>query len=272
MARWRLDGPGSINDKILYQEMKRRGIVGAKLPAQLRDSIVAKSKKGPIGVIALRKMTGVQTGPALKIVQRFEENVGGKDDVIEKLQALDTLSKEQSRFLQALINSGTKSLARVLAEEGVEPVAIMKSYAKGCIELGKYEAAIVAHKNLPALVKEYYKHALSEKGYCGACGGSGKVHKRAGDHKDLEGCLFCEGSGITLESGMKESAMAKMLEVTKMVGKDPAISVTTNVGVKVGAGEGYSVFEKIMGAGDEVLYRKDRGREGEIIEAEVVKE
>lgn len=265
----RIDGPASPKDKILWKELKRRGILEEELPKELRDAPVAKSKKGPLGQLVVKNMTGLVRNGTSKIVRRFEQNIGGKEDLVEKLEGLgDDLTKEGRKFLNALIVSGQKSVARVMAETGVDPAKIMKLYMQGCIELGKYEAAILAHENLPAITKEYVKAALSQKGYCDACGGSGKRHSRAGAHADTEECGFCEGKGMTLESPMKEAAMGKVLEITKVVGKGDGISITTNVGVKVEAGKGSSVFERVMAAGDEVLYRKDRT--GQVVDAEVI--
>ncbi len=263
-----LDGPAPVADKLLYEEIKKRGGRHV-IPGVLRNNRVAKSKRGPVGAIVVRRMTGVVDNSASRVIRRFEENVGGKDDVAEKLEAIpERLNASERELLGLLKSSSKKGLARLIAEAGAEPTSIIKKYAEGCIELGKIEAAMEAHRNLPALIKQLYKMALSEYGVCGACGGTGTLHRKSTDQVESVPCGFCEMTGIEKRSKQQEFAARQLLEVTKQVGGNGGVTVNTAVGVKVdAAGASGSVFEKMMNAADEVLYKRER-----VVEAEVVKE
>jgi len=265
----RLDGPAKPEKKILYEALKNQGVEEHEMPEALRNSPVAKSRKGPAGAIVVRRMTGVVDNGASRLMRRFEQNVGGKEEIVEKLEAIPERLNEREKALLNLLRTPTKKgLARLVAEAGAEPTQIMKKFAEGCIELGKVEAAIEAHRNLPSLVKSLYKHALSEYGVCGACGGTGALHRKSTDHVETIPCTFCETTGVEAPSKLKEFATRQLLEVTKSVEKGGGVTVNTAVGVRVdAAGGGASVFEKMMKASDEVLYRRER-----VVEAEVVGE
>lgn len=255
-----LDGPAPTSDKLLYDELRKRGAKLA-IPGALRNTKVAKSKKGPVGAIVVRKMTGVVDNSASRITRRFEENVGGLSDVAEKLEAVpDRLNAAEKQLLSILKTPTKKGLSRLIAESGAEPTSVMRKYAEGCVELGKIEAAMEAHRHLPALIKRLYKLALTEYGVCGACGGTGTLHRKATDQVETLPCTFCESTGLERPSKLAEFAARQLLEVTKQVGTEKGITVNTAVGVKVEGGNGASgsVFEKVMNAADEVLYRRDR--------------
>lgn len=251
--------------------MKNMGIEERRIPRELRDIVVKKSKKGPLGAIVVKKITGLESNTASRVLKRFEENVGGKDDIAEKLEAVaPDLNKDLKVLLNIIKNPNKWSLARIVAESHAEPVALMKAYAQGAIELGKIDAAIEAHRNLPAIIKELYKLVLTKQKVCQYCGGTGSLHKRNSDHKESLPCKWCQGKGNWEEENEhKEFAINKLLEVTKLVGKEPPqINVNTQVGVKVdGAGNG-SFMERIMATTDEVLYAKQRS--GKVIEGEVI--
>lgn len=263
-----LDGPAPTADKILYEGLRDRGL---PIPSALKDKVVAKSRRGPAGAIAVRRMTGVVDNSASRMVRRFEENVGGKEDVAEKLEAIQPKLNEAELQLLSLLRSTTrKGLSRLIAEVGAEPVQVLRKYAEGCIELGKIEAAREAHRNLPGLIKRLYKHALADYGACGACGGTGTLHRKATDSVETIPCTFCDTTGLEKPSEkLTEFAARQLLEVTKQVGNDKGITVQTAVGVKVEGGGSASVgvFEKLMNAADEVLYRRER-----VVDAEVVEE
>lgn len=245
----------------------------ADLPPELRDTVVKRSKRGPIGQIVLRNMSGLVTNSALKTVRTFEDNVGGKDEIVEKLSAVeDTLTAEQKNLLVLLKSSTPKGLARLMAETGVEPVSIMNAYAKGCVVLGKVQAAIEAHRNLPALIKDLYRHALDKETVCKVCVGLKEVPFMAGaPHSKKVPCPQCEGTGVSLVSSKhKEFAHRQILEVTKLVNeKGPMVSVTQQVAVTTGKQSGF--FEKMLDAADGIAFpdQKQRVVDAEVVEASV---
>lgn len=259
---YRMDGPAPIEDKILHLGLKAKGV---KIPKELQDEVVAKTREGAIGSIIFRRMSGLQNNGAKRLMNKFEENIGGKDELADKLTAIeDSLNKEQKRLLALLRVSNQRGLSRLLAESGAEPVGVLKAYARGCIELGKIDAAIEAHRNLPALIKDLYCMALSKKGVCDACGGTGKLLKTSQAAKETRPCYFCGETGILDASALKQFATQKLLEVTKQIGeKGPLVNVQTNVGVKID-GKG-SFLERMVSTSDQILYNQP-------IEAEIVTE
>lgn len=260
-----LNGPASTTDKIIYKRMKD---LDMEIPKELQDVPVAKSRKGPAGQIVLRRMSGLANTSGKRIVDQFEQNIGGKEKLVEVLETVkDDLNKNQLYLLDLLKQGGKKTLSRLVAESGVEITGLMKQSAKGMVELGKVNAAIEAHRNLPALIKDLYTHALSGTDVCDACGGTTKLLPRPTAFKETRDCYFCKNTGKKPMSELKKFATEKILEVTKQIGdKGPLVSVQTGVQVNVGTTRG-SIHEKIMGAADEVLYRREPTQ---VVEAEIV--
>lgn len=260
------------NAKNILSTIRALGLPTKRIPKQFRDVIVAKSRKGPIGALAVRNHSGLVKNHAYKSVKKFEENVGGRDEVVEKLEAIEpTLPQHLKDLLFVLKANPKKTLAMAMVDVKSEPVALMKYFARACVELAQVQVAIEAHKNLPGVVKELYKHALEGvEGLCRTCGGTGKVKKRRTSTEDELDCPLCGGKGVRIiDSPHKEFAVEKLLEVTKLTEKSgPSINLTTNVGVKVGEG-GQAFFEKVVKAADEVLFKRETPHIVDV-EAEVV--
>lgn len=275
--KWRRDrSPKTV--KNILASLKALGIKSGNIPKEFKDKVVGKSRKGPLGALTVRNHSGLVRNTASKTVKRFEENVGGRDEVVEKLSAIeDSLPQHLKDALFILRANPKKSLSMALVDAKSEPVSMMKHFARACVELAQVEVAVEAHRNLPAVIKELYKHALhGVEDVCKMCGGTGRVKKRNSDMKDDLECTWCKGQGMALrDSPHKEFAVEKLLEVTKMAEKGgPSINLTTNVGVKVESG-GQAFFEKVIKASDEVLFKRqpleisEKSSE-EILEAEVV--
>lgn len=258
----------------------RRGLIigdyvsrEGELPADLRNSIVKKSKKDALGQLQLRKFTGVERTKTAKVIRKFErELTGGKDDIIEKLEAVEgegNLTKAQFAILEQLRHKPNITLERAIVEAGANPLAVMDGYARGCVVLSKMQALIVAHQGLPAVVRDLFRHAIDGTSICDVCVGAGKVTIRAGSTQLGPDCPRCRGIGTVYASPseLKEFAVQKILEVTKMTEKaGQNINIQTNVGVKVGTGG--TVLDKLSVMADEILY----GKKETPIEAEVVEE
>lgn len=260
------------DDRILVEQLRARGVTDdRKLPAVLRDKIIAQSRRGPVGRIVIKKFSGIVNSAAARVLRTFERNVGGLEEIADKLSAIEgELSDTQRALLDVLRDpSNKKGLNRIVAETGAEPVALMNAYSRGCLELGKVEAAIVAHRNLPAIAEEITKLALSKRGVCDACGGGGMVHARPGVSKDTKVCSWCEGKGIKEADKLKSFGIDRFLEITGQRVRAPMVQVNQGVQVKMG-GSGGSIFERMINATDKVLYRKEGTSQPEIVEAEVV--
>ena len=257
-------------DVRIWQRMRDAGVTSRDLPPALQDKVVKKSRKDALGQVKVRRFGGIVDNMASRTLRTFEANVGGKDDVIEKLEAVEEdLSREQKTLLDLLRTNTTRSsLARLCADAKVPPMAVMRLYARGAVELGKVEAAVEAHRNLPSLIKDLYKHALDRTNVCKYCGGTKFLRKHNNSKKEDVPCSYCEGTGEhIIISKHKEFAAAKLLEATKMIGeKGPGISITQQVGVKVNGSGGASFAERILASSDEVLFAK----KPTIVDAEVV--
>jgi len=264
-----LNGPASDKDKIIRRELMRMGIVEEKLPKQLRDTVVSRSKRGPIGAIVLRNMSGLEKSPALETVRTFEANVGGKEEIAEKLSAVSEQLTDQQRELLVLLRSSTKkSLARLIAETGVEPVSVMAMYANGCVVLGKINAAIEAHRNLPGLIKDLVRHALDKEAICKVCVGLKVVPSKAGSPKSTQvTCPQCDGTGVSLvASKHKEFAHRQLLEVTKLVNEKSGTHVQVTQQVAVTGGQKAGFFEKMLEAADGIVHPE----KAKVIDAEIL--
>lgn len=263
-------GPAPKEVRAIAEVMDQMEIPENQRPTAFKNKLVAKSKRDPLGQISVYSLTGVKNNVAKRLVQRFEENTKGRDDVIEKLEAVEEELSEDNRALLELLRTShkTKSLARLVAEAGASPTGLMRSYAKGCVMLAQVEAAIAAHEGMPHLIKDLYRHALDQKAVCQTCVGSGRVRHRSGEEGVMVEnwlCPACDGEGKTLVvSKSKEFAARNLLEMTQMVGKKEPLVQVNNNNVNVGGGGGF--MERQMELIDKVLHRKA----DEVVEAEVV--
>lgn len=252
------------------------GVEEADLPDQLKDKVIKRGKKGPVGQIVVRRISGVENNAAARTARQFEENVGGKEDIAEKLEAVKAgLNKEQLFLLELLkIPGSKKKLPRLLAESGAEMTGVMGAYTRGALLIGQTEAIIEAAKNLPRVMKDLAVHALDGQGACSICAGSGQVAPKAGGKQETKPCPLCHGSGTSLQSSKhKEFAITKIMEVGKLIERGPMVqvnqqtAVVNNNGVGIGA-----TMEKVAMMADEILHgrRSTPPKVEEVIEAEVV--
>lgn len=248
----------------------------SELPPDLQNKIVKTSKKDSLGQLKLRRFSGVERDKTAKVIRKFErELTGGKDDIIEKMEALEgkgELNKEQFAILEVLRKKHNISLERAIVEAGAKPLAVMDAYAKGCVALAKLEAITIAHQGMPAVVRDLCRHAVDGTDICNVCVGAGRVPRRPGADALTEVCPRCRGEKVIHKapSEIKEFAVGKILEITKMVEKGgPVVNVQTNVGVKVGGGG--TVLDRLSLLADEVLYGRGKGSPPDgVVEAEVV--
>lgn len=249
------------------------------LPESLKDSVIKKTRKTELGQIVVRRISGVENNKGAQIVRQFEENTGGRGEIIEKMEAvIESLPKNQLLLLDALKADNKRKLARLLAETGVTLPSLMKSYTQGALLLGQTLAIQEAARNLPRILKDLASHALDGTGVCSICVGSGKVPARKGEREETRKCPLCRGNGTTTTiSKHKEFAVQKILEVAKMTEKatGPTVNVNQQVGVKVSGGGG-GTMEKISMMADEILHGRpvrslsQPSPDPEVIEAEVV--
>lgn len=247
-----------VSEKALREGLKSIGVEEKELPPSLQNTIIKTTPKGPIGKIKVRKMTGLEHNTALKVVKKFEENIGGTEELIEKLDAVSNeLPQNQLLLLEALKSpTNRKSLAHLMADYRVEPTQVMNQFAKGCVALGRVGAAIEAHRNLPAVVKALVRDALEDvKEVCSVCVGTGSTRPRKGTVQETSKCPACDGSGKSARaSDLKQFAITKLLEVTELTKKGPLVQVTQQTAnVHMSASSG-GFMERMLQASDEILY------------------
>jgi hypothetical protein len=266
----RLDGPAPTEERLVYDYLTRqRGLPENQIPKELRNVVVNKTKMDNIGQIVVRRMSGLEPNAALAVVKRFEKASGGRDDIAEKLSAVEeSLSAEERHFLQLIQSDRSrKGVARLMAEANVRPTKVIERYAAGALALGKMEAAIEVAREQPNIIKDLLRHALDQTEVCQTCVGTGVVKDRAGSSKESTPCPMCEGRRTKLSvSKHKEFAVEKVMEFSGMVQKEKGttVNVQQNVGIKVNGGGTF--MDKVLRTSDEVLY----GKHAPAVEAEVV--
>jgi Zn finger protein HypA/HybF involved in hydrogenase expression len=214
-------------------------------------------------------MTGLTNSPATKVVRKFEDLVGSREDLAEKLGASGKAKADELKLMELLETAPkNKSLASLMAEANVRPSRVLQLYAEGAISLGKIEAAIEVSREQPQVIKDLLRHALDKQVYCQTCVGTGTVKKRSNSTEETLACPSCDGSGVRLRSSKhKQFAMEKVLKIGKVI-EEPKrgteVNVSQQVGVGVSVGQGGGFMERVLKTQDEVLY----GRRTEIVDAE----
>lgn len=253
-----------LPDRTLYDALKVNG--HGELAKEL-NPITARSRKDDLGAIVLRAHSGVDNTSAARVAKEFEDRAGGVMGVAEKLAAVEEHLPGGLKGLAAKLsdpaNAG-KRLYRILAEEKVSLLGVMKGYVKGCVELAQIEAAVEAHRGMPAIVKDLVRHAIDgDPRVCGTCMGTGSVRAKSSDNKEKVMCPSCEGEGALVKiSPHKEFAAKTILEITKQLETGKG-GVNVAVGINLAAG-GKSYAERMIDAADKVLY----GKKEDVIDVE----
>ena len=262
-------GLGRKARKILRKTLKEAGMTEALLPTTLKDTEILKSRKGKIGAIKVREFSGVVPNAASKLVKKFEHQMtGGRDDIMEKLEANPELPVTVGRVLDVMRSKPSVSFARAIAEAKADPAVALDAYAKGAMALSKMDVLLSLYKEMPALFKDLMRHAIDAEDVCEICMGLGQVQPRAGINKLSAPCPRCKGSGKVLTSSEhKQFAMQKALEMSQMLPqKGPLVAVQQNQQVNVTDGSG-GLLEKMSKMADEVLYHRSPAP---VVDAEVL--
>lgn len=226
------------------------------LPVPLRDTEVARSRKGKLGTIKVREYSGVTANAASRLVRKFEyELTEGKDDILEKLEAAPDSPPSIARLVAMMKERPKMSFARAIAEAKVDAAIALDSYAKGAIALKKIETLLALYKEMPALFRDLLRHAIDREETCELCLGIGQVQPRAGSNKLNKPCPRCSGSGhVVTSSKHKEFAMQKALEMSQLLPeKKPLVAVSQQQLNMTVSAEG-GLLEKMSKFADEVLY------------------
>ena len=221
------------------------------------EATLARSRKDSSGQIKVTRHGLVYDGTAREVLRRLEQSAGSKEDIIEKLEAVEEhLQPSQMQLLVYLRNPEMKqfSLGRLVAESGCSPVAILKKYMEGAILLGRVEAAIAAAKEQPRIIRELTRDAFAEKELCKICVGTGLVYgpRALPDSPPRTPCSFCKGKGHFFEeSDHKEFALTKLMDFNQMVPKVPLVDLKVQQNtLSLGSG----IMERLLKSSEEAVY------------------
>lgn len=232
------------------------------------DQIVAKSRKGKAGQIVVHSLGGIHKNAAARTAQKFEgELTGGRDDIMEKLDAAGKTTMAIERVKDLLSANPRWSFARAVAEAKADLATTIDAYAKGCVALNKFHAVKAMYEQLPDLLRDIMRHAIDQKDDCATCFGLGMVKGRPNAKKLTLKCPSCKGTGATLvASEHKRFAVQKALELARVLPeKQPLVAVQQNNQTIIGGESG--LLEKMSETADKILYER-----GDVVEAEVVEE
>lgn len=251
----------SLTEQTLYKILGDRKTI----PKELRNVVVARSRKGRMGQIVVRKFTGVQDSRATRWAREFEEKIqDSPEGIAEKLEA--SLQRAPSQSITKLVElirnpgKGRPSFANLVARSGADLAQVVTRYAEGAAILSSSLALIEVAKDFPRAARDMIRQAVVKHGKCYGCMGSGKVpsrqyHKNAA--KDAYSrCQMCDGGGeADVFSPHYEFAVENSLKVMKLLEppKGPTVNVQQNVGVAAGG----DFMAKLLKTSDKILYGRD---------------
>jgi hypothetical protein len=245
------------------------------LPVLFQDKLVAKSRNGKAGQIIVKSLSGVKPNAAARLAQKLEKELsGGREDIIEKLQASGSQNQSIQRVVALMQENPRYGLARAIAEAAADVAVVMNCFGKGALELKKLETVLELYKEMPTLMKDLVKHAVDGEDACDLCYGLGEVQKKAGAKVGAV-CPRCKGSGkVVTSSKHKEFAMQKVLEMTEMLPKKaPMVNVNQAVQVNNSGGMNSDLLERMSKAADEILYARPTATpppDTSVVDAEVL--
>jgi hypothetical protein len=248
--------PDRVNaeDRKLRKALLDRGYAESSLPKGLQDRVVAKSSRGAIGAIVQKRYSGIVPNAAAKTVKQFVKNIGGKEQTIQKLIAVeDRLTEEEKELLRLLQSGDKRTLVQLIVESGANPAKIIDNYARGAVILGKVDAATKAAVHMPKMINDLLRHALDHEDVCQRCVGVGKMPRVPSGITDAIPCDLCGGSGkITVISEHKEWAADKILQIGGVI-EPKGGGATVNVGVNIDNG-GPSFMSRQLEVSEAILH------------------
>lgn len=237
--------------------LRGQGVPDEQLPEFLQDKVVKKSRKGKVGQIVVRQLSGVQKNPAAQLARKLENEIApSRDDLVEKLEASPTAGKQIKEVAALLLSRPDFSLARAIAECKADVAGVLDHYAKGALALKKMETVLQLYQEMPHLMRDIMRHAIDKEVDCEICLGVGKVPFKGGGKSLTSKCPRCGGTGRCWQSSEhKEFAVNKVLQLSEMApgGRGPLVEVKQAVQVNQG-GAGSDVLAKLSKAADEILY------------------
>lgn len=225
------------------------------------------SQRGKMGTIQVLRSGQVKNTGAAKFVKTFTKKLGGKEEAMLALSAVeDKLSPPNRKVLEALrVTEGPESLRGlpyIIAACKAEPVSVVKAIIEGMMVIGKAEALGELAINQGAIMRDLLRHAMDQTTNCKGCLGLGMVPKQPNqklqeDGEGSEPCPVCSGSGkIVTSSEHKEWAMKKALEISELgpQKKGVEVNVNTAIGVRV-EGAASQKLAQLAKVSDEILFK-----------------
>lgn len=242
--------------KVLAKELRERGIPEREIPKALRDTEVARSRKGKAGQIIVHQLSGVQKTGGANLARRLENDIStSREELIEKLEASGNKSQALARVVGILQTQPQFSLARAIAEAGADVAQVLDNYAKGALALKKLETVLGLYEKMPHLMRDLARHAIDKEVDCEICLGLGQVTAKTNGTTLNRPCPRCGGSGRSFASSdHKEFAVQKVLEMSEMLPKKAGIQVNQAVQVNQGGPSGGDLLARLSKAADDILY------------------
>lgn len=233
------------------------------LPADLRNNVVQRSRKGPLGQVKVKRFTGLVPNSTTRILKKFEQQAGGLSQVGLALAASGATSDSISKVIDMIADpaQGRKGLARIVAAAKADPAVVISMYTKGVLALGHAHTIAEIAKDLPRVGRQLVREALPQKVVCRSCFGAKVIVQRGKEYP----CRMCDGQGSKEELGPHfEFASRQLFELAGMTQKQGGVNVAVNTQTNVQVG-GASLLERLTAVSDSIIHNTK-----DVVEAEVL--
>lgn len=265
-------GPARVTkeERFLYAlavQAKKSGLIGSIPDFLNMKRPLLISQRGKMGTIQVLRNGQVKNTGASKFVKTFTKKLGGKEEALIALSAVeDKLTPPNRKVLEALrVSEGPESLRGlpyIIAACKAEPVSVVRAIIDGMMVIGKAEALGELAINQGAIMRDLLRHAMDQTTNCKGCLGLGVVmgqpnQKLTEDGEGSSPCPVCTGSGkIVTSSEHKEWAMKKALEISELgpQKKGVEVNVNTAIGVRV-EGAASQRLSQLAKVSDEILFK-----------------
>lgn len=193
-----------------------------------------------------------------KYLDALEQELGGRDQVIDKLSHTNLDKKQQ--FLLDLLQDPKRehdTLTTIVRDAGLAPNEVRGLLMTSSQAVSHAQAMMRLAESLPQVVQDIVSKAVDAKIECPRCFGSGK-------EADNTFCLECSGKGLVMRASDLDRQKL-ILDATGVIKKSPGVQVNQN-NVQVNSLNPNSFFSKFVKASDESAY------DVSAIDAEVLKD
>ncbi len=200
----------------------------------LSNRVTHKSRQGELGRVIVRRFSGVDQNKAHQALVKFQQNTEeSHEGIASTLMASKTLPKGMRRVAEALLDpkNKRKSLSFLVAENGADAADVIEHYAKGAVQLNRYEVLAMAAKEMPRVIRDLIRYTIPKKTLCKTCLGHKEITVQGKHGKRLpEKCLTCQGTGWEGDLGKgNEFAIEKVAAIAGFLQDSAKNSVNVQV-------------------------------------------